>query len=145
MRTILVNYSSTILKVLLAFFAPISGIILLVGLSVIIDTLFGIWKAYKKGDKITSRTARFGFVPKTVSYCGAVCLVYATDYWMINDLTLMVVSANFICTKLLAIVLISIEVKSMDESFEAVKGYSFLNKIIGLVRKAKDIKKELQE
>jgi hypothetical protein len=33
----------------------------------------------------------------------------------------------------------------MDESFKAVKGYSFLEKIINTVRKVKDVKKELQE
>jgi hypothetical protein len=60
-------------------------------------------------------------------------------------LTQTVVAVDFLSTKLLALVLISIEVKSMDESFKAVKGYSFLEKIIGMVRKVKDVKKEMQE
>jgi hypothetical protein len=33
----------------------------------------------------------------------------------------------------------------MDESFTKVKGYSFIAKITSLVRKVKDVKKELQE
>jgi hypothetical protein len=53
------------------------------------------------------------------------------------------VSVEFLFTKLIALVLISIEVKSMDESFQKVKGYSFLNKAIDLIIKAKNIKKEL--
>jgi hypothetical protein len=88
---------------------------------------------------------RFGFVPKLLAYCGAVCLIYASDYWIINDLTQMVVSVKFLSTKLLSLVLISIEVKSMDESFKEVKGWSFLDRIIGLITKAKNIKKELSE
>lgn len=136
-------HTATIVKLLIAFFAPIGGIVLLVGLSTILDTFFGLWRAYKKGEKITSRKARFGLVPKIVSYCGAVCLIYASDYYMINDLTKMVVSAEFLSTKLLALVLIAIEVKSMDESFQDVKGWSFIDKITDLVVKAKNIKKEL--
>ena len=136
-------HTATIVKLLIAFFAPISGIILLVGLSTILDTGFGLWRAYKKGHKITSRKARFGLVPKIVSYCGAVCLIYASDFYMINDLTKMAVSVEFLSTKLLALVLIAIEVKSMDESFQDVKGWSFIDKITDLVVKAKNIKKEL--
>ncbi len=105
---------SVILNVLLAFFAPISGIVLLVALSTIIDTFFGLWKAYNLKENITSRKARFGLVPKIISYCAAICLIYACDFYMINDLTKMVVSAEFLTTKLLALVLISIEVKSID-------------------------------
>lgn len=134
---------SVILNVLLAFFAPISGIILLVALSTIIDTLFGLWKAYNLKENITSRKARYGLVPKIISYCAAICLIYACDYYMINDLTKMVVSAEFLTTKLLALVLISIEVKSIDESFQSVKGWSFIDKITDMVIKAKNIKKEL--
>lgn len=136
-------HTATIFKLLIAFFAPIGGIVLLVGLSTILDTFFGLWRAYKKGEKITSRKARFGLVPKIVSYCGAVCLIYASDYYMINDLTKMVVSAEFLSTKLLALVLIAIEVKSIDESFEDVKGWSFIDRITDLIVKAKNIKKEL--
>ena len=64
---------------------------------------------------------------------------------MLNDLTHMVVSIDYLSTKLIGLILISIEVKSMDESFFAVKGYSFLAKIVSLIHKAKDIKKELAE
>jgi peptidoglycan biosynthesis protein MviN/MurJ (putative lipid II flippase) len=134
---------SVILNVLLAFFAPISGIVLLVALSTIIDTVFGLWKAYNLKENITSRKARYGLVPKIISYCAAICLIYACDFYMINDLTKMVVSAEFLTTKLLALVLISIEVKSIDESFQSVKGWSFIDKITDMVIKAKNIKKEL--
>lgn len=135
--------STLIFTMFIAFFAPIKGMVFLVGLSTILDTCFGIWRAYQMDEIITSRKARFGLVPKIVAYCSAVCLIYATDVYMINDLTKMAVSVDFISTKLIALLLISIEVKSMDESFQAVKGYSFIEKIKVLILKAKDIKKEL--
>ena len=40
-------YLSNILTALLIFFAPIKGIILMVALATILDTGFGLWKAYK--------------------------------------------------------------------------------------------------
>lgn len=142
----LLSSNITILfKLLLVFFAPIKGIIILVAVSTIIDTAFGIWKAKKLKEKVNSKTFRHGFVPKLVSYVGAIMLVYASDFFIINYLTKEVVSVDFIATKLIALMLISIEVKSMDESFEKVKGYSFLKKIIALIVKAKNVKKHLAE
>jgi peptidoglycan biosynthesis protein MviN/MurJ (putative lipid II flippase) len=139
------TYLTGLLKALVIFLSPIKYIVLLVALSTIIDTLFGLWRAYQKGVKIESKKLRYGFVPKLITYCVAVVITYATDFYILNDLTHTVVAVDFLSTKLLALVLISIEVKSMDESFEAVKGYSFISKIINLLQRAKNVKKELAE
>jgi hypothetical protein len=143
------NYISahimTILKTLLLFFAPINGIIILVILSVLIDTGFGVWRAYKTGEDVSSKIFRHGLIPKMISYVVAIMLVYAADFFMINVITHSVISIDFLFTKVIGLVLLSIEVKSIDENFTAVKGYSFLKKIIDLVMKAKNIKKNLNE
>jgi len=86
---------------------------------------------------------RNGLVPKLVSYIAVVMLVYASDVFIINGLTLSVVSVEFISTKVIALVLLSIEVKSMDESWVKVKKYSFIDKIKAIIVKLKDVKKEL--
>jgi len=138
-------YIYTLINVLIVFFSPVAGIVLMVAMATLIDTGFGIWRAIKVGQVFSSRKMRFGFVPKLLAYCGAVMLIYASDYYIINDLTQMVVSVKFLSTKLLSLVLISIEVKSMDESFKEVKGWSFLDRMIKLIMKAKDVKKELSE
>ena len=141
----LTTYLTTILKALLIFFAPVKGIVILVILAILIDTGFGLWKAKVTGTEILSKRFRHGFVPKLISYIAAVCLTYAADFFILNDLTQMVVSVDYLSTKLIGLILLSIEVKSMDESFLAVKGYSFIAKITGLIHKAKNIKKELAE
>jgi hypothetical protein len=145
MKKIIVANFTTLLKSLFLFFAPIKGIIILVALSTIIDTCFGIWKAKKLKEKVNSKTFRFGFVPKLMSYVGAIMLVYASDFFIINYLTKEVISVDYLATKLIALMLISIEVKSMDESFQKVKGYSFISKIVKLIIQAKDVKKKLAE
>lgn len=138
-------YIETLIAVLIVFFAPITGMIILVALSTLIDTGFGVWKVQKLDEKISSKKFRFGLVPKLISYVIAVMLVYASDYFILNDLTKILVSVEFLSTKVIALMLISIEVKSMDESFEAVKGWSFLKRFTGLIMKAKNIKKEIEE
>ena len=116
---------------------------MLVALSTIIDTIVGLWKAAKLKEKITSKKARFGFVPKLISYVAAIMLVYMSDYFIISELLSTVISIEFFATKVIALALISVEVKSIDESFKAVKGCSFLEKITGLILKMKDIKKNI--
>jgi hypothetical protein len=45
MKTVVSPYLVALLKVVLVFFAPIKGIIVLVALSTILDTGFCFWKA----------------------------------------------------------------------------------------------------
>ncbi len=135
-------YLSTVLTALILFFAPIKGIVLIVAISTIIDTCFGVWKAKSLGEDITSKIFRHGLVPKLLSYIAVVMLVFASDVFIINEMTMSVVSVAFVSTKLTSLVLISIEVKSMDESFVKVKGYSFIDKFKLIINKIKDLKKQ---
>jgi hypothetical protein len=145
MKNAISPFLVSLLKVIIVFFAPIKGIIVLVALSTVLDTGFGFWKAKHLKQKITSKIWRHGFVPKVLSYVTAVMLAYTADYFIINELMKLVLSVDFLSTKLLALVLISIEVKSMDESFVKVKGWSFLQKITSYILKAKNIKKQISE
>ena len=135
-------YLSTVLGTLFVFFAPIKGIILLVALSTIIDTCFGIWKCKKIGEEITSKKFRNGLVPKLLSYVAVVMLVYSSDVFIINEMTMNLVSVGFISTKIISLALIATEVKSMDESFIQIKGYSFIDKFKSIINKLKDLKKQ---
>lgn len=145
MNNTLYTYFEALFAVLIVFFAPITGMIILVALSTILDSCFGIWRASKLNESITSKKFRFGFIPKLLSYIGAVMLVYASDYFILNELTKMVVSVEFLSTKIIALTLLAIEVKSIDESFKAVKGWSFLKKFTSIIVKAKNIKKQIEE
>ena len=143
MKSFIASYYTYFLQALFVFFAPIKGVIILVALSTVLDTCFGVWKAKNLKEKVNSKTFRYGFIPKILSYVTTTMLVYATDYFIINEFTKPVLSVEFGFTKLTAFILMGIEVKSMDESFEKVKGYSFINKAVDLIIKAKNIKKEL--
>ncbi|QDP51072.1 MAG: hypothetical protein Unbinned3907contig1000_15 [Prokaryotic dsDNA virus sp.] len=144
MKQLIITHTSVFMKTILVFFSPIKPIILLVGLSTILDTIAGIWRAKKLKEKVSSRKARKGLVPKLVSYIVAVLLVYTTDFFIINELVSNFISIDYLATKLIALALISVEVKSIDESFKAVKGCSFLEKITSIILKARDIRKNLR-
>ena len=144
MKQLIISHTSVFMKMILVFFSPIKPIVLLVGLSTIIDTIIGIWRAKKLKETISSRKARKGLIPKLFSYVTAVLLVYTTDFFIINELVSNFISIDFLSTKLIALALISVEVKSIDESFKAVKGCSFLQKITDIVLKARDIRKNLR-
>jgi hypothetical protein len=136
-------YLSSVLTVFFLFFAPVKGIIFIVALATIIDTCFGVWKAVKLGEDVTSKLFRKGLLSKLITYVAATMLIFASDVFIINELTKSVVSVEFISTKVISLVLVAIEVKSMDESFVKVKGYSFIDKAKSIIVKIKNIKGEL--
>ena len=136
-------YLSSVLTALFLFFAPVKGIILIVAISTIIDTFFGVWKAVKLGDDVTSKIFRKGLLSKLLTYVAATMLIFASDVFIINELTRSLVSVDFISTKILSLVLVAIEVKSMDESFIEVNGYSFIDRAKSIIVKIKNIKGQL--
>lgn len=145
MKTLAIKIYGSLLLPVILFFAPIAWMVFLVGLSTIIDTGFGIWRAKHEGIKIDSKTCRKGLVPKVRSYVIMVLLLYMADYYIINELTKLFINVEFISTKLVSLVLIVIEVKSMDESFSKVKGYSFIEKLYSNVKSIKKAKEDIQQ
>lgn len=119
--------------------------IVLVGLSSIVDTGFGIWKAKKLGKRFSSKLCRKGLVPKVTSYTVMIFTLFCVDIYLVNEFTKLFINIDFVSTKIMAVSLIFIEVKSMDESFEEVKGYSFINKILANIRNVKKIKRDLED
>jgi len=135
---------SSILKSLYLFFAPVSGLLLVVGLSTILDTIFGIAKAKKLGEPITSKDFRMGYVPKTMGYLGVVICIFLLDTLILNELIKNILDFDYFATKIVSLVLILNEVKSMDESWVVLKGYSFIDKFKESITQIKDIKKQIK-
>lgn len=145
MKTLLVTVYKSLIIPLIVFFAPIAWMVFLVGLATVVDTCFGIWRVRKKKEKFSSKLLRKGLVPKVTSYVAMVLILFTIDYHIVNELTKSIIDIEFVTTKLLALALIYIETKSVDESWEAVKGYSFLDKILSSIRKVKKLKNEVNE
>ena len=106
------------------FFSPAAPVLLAVGLAILLDTHFGVWRAKYDKEKVTSKKLRLGLVPKAIGYALVVLTFFTLDYSIINEFVKEFLSVDYITTKLVGLVLIYIEYTSMDESYKVIKGIS---------------------
>jgi len=133
-----------LLTIIGAFFLPISGILFLIGFAILLDTLTGIWKSKKLGIPITSRKLS-AIVSKLFLYEVAVIGFYLIDYFILNDIILTFFSVPLMLTKILSLVLVSIECISINENYFQIRGISVWDSMKLLFSRAKEIKGDLNE
>jgi hypothetical protein len=134
--------SLQLLAVVSTFFLPITGILFLIGFAILVDTITGIWKAKKLGIPITSRKLS-AIISKLMLYEIAVILFYLIDRFILNDIILTFFSVPLMLTKILSLVLVSIEVISISENYKAVKGIDLWQAMKLLFARARDIKQDI--
>jgi len=134
--------SLQLLAVVSTFFLPITGILFLIGFAIVIDTITGVWKAKKLGIPITSRKLS-AIISKLMLYEVAVILFYLIDRFILNDIILTFFSVPLMLTKILSLVLVSIEVISISENYKAVKGIDLWQAMKLLFARARDIKQDI--
>jgi len=126
------------MAIILSFFLPIVGILILIAASVILDTITGIWKAKKLKQPITSRRLS-AIISKILLYEATVMLFYAMDKFLLNDIVLSFFSIELLTTKILALTMVSIEVISINENYKAVKGIDLWASLKNLFARAKEV------
>ena len=131
-----------LLAVVGAFFLPISGILFLVGFAIFVDTLTGLWKAKKLKIPITSRKLS-AVISKLFLYELAVIGFYLIDFWILNDIIKQFFSVELMLTKILSLVLVSIEVMSINENYFAIRKISIWQGMKNLFSRAKEIKQDI--
>ena len=134
----------TLISICLAFFIPISGILIMIGVLICIDTFTGIWKANKLEEKITSRKLS-SIISKLALYEVTVIMFFLIDQFILNDILLTFFSVPFMLTKVVALVLSSIEVMSINENYKVVKGIDLWQSMKLLFARAKDIKDDINK
>lgn len=138
------NHMTKILLALMAFLAPIQGILITVGVLIMADTVIGIWKARKLQEKISSRKLS-QIISKMFLYQCTIILFYMIDKFILGDILQHFFAVEFLLTKVVALVLSSIEVFSMDENYRAVRKYGLWYAFKKLVGRAKEVKSELKD
>jgi hypothetical protein len=144
LTTKLQTYSTKLMAIICSFFLPIVGILILIALSVIFDTITGIWKARKLKQSITSRRLS-NIVSKILLYEATVMLFYLIDYFIVNDIVITFFSIDMLTTKALALVLVSIEVISINENYKAVKGIDLWASLKNLFARAKEVTQDFKK
>lgn len=135
---------SKLMTMMLTFLSPIYGLLILIIFVITLDTITGIWKAKKNKVPVTSHGAS-AMVSKIGLYSITLVMFYAIDALILNSIILQFFSVNLVFTKGLALILVSIEVMSINENYKSVKGLDLWQAMKNLFARAKDIKKEVDE
>lgn len=138
------NSALKLITICFSFFLPISGILGLLFALILSDTATGIWKAKHLKQEITSRKLS-AIISKLLLYELCVILFYLIDYFILNDIVLTVFSVPLMLTKVLALILASIEIQSIAENWRIVKGVNLWQSAKLLFTRAIDIKNDINK
>lgn len=125
---------------LLAFLAPIKGLILLIMLFVAFDTIVGIYASVKAGYKFRS-SRLFNLVVKSFFYTGSIMLAYLIDTFILAGAAF---GVKLLSAKIATIIWVWIEMKSIDEKSIMLGNRPFWTILKEVVKKAKSIKDDIK-
>lgn len=134
----------SLLGIVLTFFMPITGMVLAVGFAIFLDTITGIWKSRKNGVPIRSRRLS-AVISKMFLYQLTIILFFLIDWFILNDILKSIFTTELLLTKVLSLVLISIEVVSINENYKAVRGIDLWISLKKLLSRAKELKNDSDE
>jgi hypothetical protein len=115
-----------------------------VGTAIALDTIFGIAKAIKLNQKITSRKLS-NIISKFVLYQAAVLLIFTIDTFLLGEFFRIWFSVPYFFTKVVTIILIFIESVSIKENFEEAFKVDVWSIFKKLLTRAKEVKKDIDE
>ena len=72
-------------------------------------------------------------------------LFYLMDFYLLNDIILTFFSVELLTTKILALVLVSVEVISINENYKAVKGIDLWASLKNLFARAKEVTQDFKD
>lgn len=137
---------STIIIGVIAFFAPVVPVLLAVGAFIMLDTLTGIVKSAKLSGWSSIKSKKLArLASKNLVYNAAVLTFFIIDVAVFNDVLLGALGVSYALTKVMGIVLCSVELKSIDENFEAIYGVGLWETFGKIIRRAKGIAQGIQE
>jgi hypothetical protein len=140
------SYLNYIFSGLILFFAPIQGLLIAVAFGIFLDTFTGIFKSIKLTGwrSIRSRTLS-NIVSKMLLYQITILLLYVIDKFLLNEFIKLHFTIEFMFTKLVAILLIFIELVSIKENVEAALKIDIWKMLKNLLNRAKEVKTDINQ
>ena len=132
---------------ILSFFsilAPIKPLVLIAVFAIILDTVFGIWRSYKKGQKIRSRRLSHT-ISKSLLYSGAIVFTFCLEKFVISDILGHFIAIDLILTKMFTFFCVATELKSINESYESVTGKDVWKSFLEFTKRSKEQIEDLKE
>jgi hypothetical protein len=118
---------------LLTIFAPVKPLMTIALVAIFLDVCFGVWRSYKKrentdasfGDVIQSQ-GLYRTAVKAIIYSGAILFFFLVEKFIAGDIIAHFISIELLLTKAIALFLVFVEVKSMNENYKDVTGKDIL-------------------
>jgi ABC-type sugar transport system permease subunit len=131
-----------ILASLATFLIPIHGLLLLMILFIVTDTVFGIYSTVKrKGWKSFKSTKLFNLVVKSFFYLFSIVLAFLVDKHVFQS---NLFGVAYFASKSMSLVWIYIEIKSIDETSVGLGNRSIWVILKEMIAKAAEFKKDLK-
>lgn len=132
-----------ILAIFTSFLAPIQGLIILMIIFISADTALGIYTAIKMGGIEAYKSHKFfNLVIKSFFYLTSIIMAYCIDLFIFGGVFF---NIPFLLAKIITMVWIYIEIKSLDESSMKLGNKSFWEILKEFIIKLKSIKQDLNE
>jgi hypothetical protein len=135
---------ASFIKFIAVYFAPIIPLLLMIGLSIFIDTFFGIKKAKKIGEQITSKRLRC-MINKMLIYNITIIFFFFIDKSLLNEFVVNFFSINYLFTKISALSIIFVEYKSINEKLEVLYNINITDKLKELITNISKVKEKTDE
>lgn len=110
-------------------FSPALPMVISVILFILLDTFMGLMKAHfvkNNKTKVNSNSMKRGLLPKVIIYTICVLVVFVADRFVLNGFVKHYFQFDFLITKVISLILIFVEIWSIDENFEAIFGHSLI-------------------
>lgn len=140
----LLKWIKYVLGSLFVFSSPIKPLIFVVGFIVAVDTIFGILRSRKLKIKFTSRRF-YAFFKKSLVYQLLIITTFLIDKNLLNEFMTMIVSIDYVTTKVITAAICFNEIKSIDENVKIAFKIDISKWILDLFKFSKSVKEGINE
>jgi hypothetical protein len=138
------KYIFAFLTIVISFLVPIKPLILIVGATIFLDTIFGVVRALKIKEAITSRRLS-RIVSKIFLYECAIILFFCIEKYILNDIMISFGMVSLLLTKIVATMLVFVEVLSITENYKIISGVNIWDKLKEVFRRTSELKNDAKK
>jgi hypothetical protein len=136
------THITNLLGVMVAFLTPIQGLLILMVLMVLMDTMMAIYVSInKKGIKSFTSYKLFNIIPKLTFYLSSIVIGYFIDLYIIQEF----LSITLPISKLIGVLLTWVELKSIDEHIINLGHKSMWVVLKEFIRKVSSLKTNIKK
>lgn len=130
----------------LSFLVPLQGLLIAVGFAIVLDTFTGVFKAIKLGGWAALKSRKLSDIAaKVLLYNMAVLSVYVMDHFLLSGFMKHWFEADYLFTKIIALLLVVIELTSVKENFEAAYKKDLWKLLKTIISRTKEISTDISD